>query len=543
MDELEKKVPDDFWRKAFEEAAETPPPRVWSTIERRLDESDGPKVLPLWGTGLASSRPLMWASGLAAAVALLLVGWWAIHTQPATQSVAHQSIAQKPSVNNADRMAASRPIPSTDATTATTRSAGQTENSPSIKSVTAGKSLPTEGDLAAAVHRQSLSPIERSANAMAQETVKAAGNTLTVPQPNVSSRSSSLAVSSVQESGAQSRMAAASYASVPDVQTSAFSKNASVAYEQLRGKPMRLRKLPAIQRIVWVRPAEPMAEPAAAKSKTKTRDMWASVSMMPGAFNPAVSVRAVQPSLANSFYNNTTYSNTAALSNTSGLSSSVNSRANFSVAFQAGAGVQVTDRWSVESGIGYLSGRSTVETPSQQPLASIQMDIIANRNTGGNNTLYIDALRNSVQTSKAVAGGVQNGYTTAAAMGYRSLAYSSQQSLTNDYQFVQVPVQVGYQLRPRKRLSMAVLGGLITNIFVRNTVGDELVVTAKDGVYRPVSLAAIMGARFRYRPSRRWSASLAGIYQPSLESTTKADAQVESRPTSAGMSFGVDYHF
>ena len=51
-------------------------------------------------------------------------------------------------------------------------------------------------------------------------------------------------------------MAAVAYASVPDVQTSAFNQTALVAYEQLRGKPMRLRKMPAIQRIVWVRPAE-----------------------------------------------------------------------------------------------------------------------------------------------------------------------------------------------------------------------------------------------------------------------------------------------
>ncbi len=538
MDELEKNLPDDFWRKAFEEAAETPPPRVWNTIERRLDESDGPKVLPLWGTGLVSSRPLMWATGLAAAVALLLVGWWAIHTQPATQPVAHQSVVQKSSAGNADRVVASRPAPSINATTATTRSAGQTENSPSTKSIPAGKSLPTEGDLVASAHRQVQPRLETSADVMAQPTMKGTENTRIVPQPNVSSRSSSLAASSVQESGAQSRMAAVAYASVPDVETSAFSKNVAVAYEQLRGKPMRLRKLPAIQRIVWVRPADIGTEPAVAKIKTKTRDMWASVSMMPGAFDPSVAVRSVQPSVSNSFNNTAT-----ALSNTSGQSSSVNSRANFSVAFQAGAGVQVTDRWSVESGVGYLSGRSTVETPSQQPLASIQMDIIANRNTGGNNTLYTDALRNSIQTGKAAASGVQNSYTTSATMGYRSQAYSSQQSLTNDYQFVQVPVQVGYQLRTRKRLSMAVLGGLLTNIFVRNTVGNELVVTAKDGVYRPVSLAAIMGARFRYRPSNRWSASLAGVYQPSLESATKSDAQVESRPTSAGMSFGVDYHF
>ena len=108
---------------------------------------------------------------------------------------------------------------------------------------------------------------------------------------------------------------------------------------------------------------------------------------------------------------------------------------------------------------------------------------------------------------------------------------------------MQVPVQVGYQLRPRKKLSMAVLGALLTNIFVTNTVGDALVVTSKDGVYRPVSLAATMGARLRYRPSRQWSASVAGVYQPALESSTKADAQVQSHPTSAGMSFGVDYHF
>ena len=537
MDELDKNLPDDFWRKAFEEAAETPPPRVWNTIERRLDESDGPKILPLWGTGLASSRPLMWAAGLAAGLALLLVGWWALHTQPATQTIAHQSTVQTSSVGNAEQMAASRPAP---ATNAPTRPAGQLNRPPATVTGSVEEFLPTEGNLATSAHRQVPPRLETLADVTAQPTMKDAGNTLVTPQPTVSSRSSAFAASSVQQSGAQSRMDAIAYAPVADVPSSAFNQTASVAYEQLRGKPMYFRKLPAVQRIVWIRPAEIGSEPAVAKSTAKKRDMWASVSMMPGVFDPSVAVRSVaQPSFYNSF-NNTA---SALSSNAFSQSSSVNSRANFSVAFQAGAGVQVTDRWSIESGVGYLSGRSTVETPSQQPLASIQMDILANRNTGGSNTLFTDALRNSVQTSKAAVGGVQASYTSADKMAYRNQAYSSQQSLTNDYQFVQVPVQVGYQLRPRKRLSMAVLGGLLTNIFVRNTVGNELVVTAKDGVYRPVSLAAIMGARFRYRPSNRWSASLAGVYQPSLESATKSDAQVESRPTSAGMSFGVDYHF
>ena len=57
------------------------------------------------------------------------------------------------------------------------------------------------------------------------------------------------------------------------------------------------------------------------------------------------------------------------------------------------------------------------------------------------------------------------------------------------------------------------------------------------------SLAATMGARFRYQPTGQWSASLAGSYQPSLGPVTQASSQVQSRPTTAGMTFGVDYHF
>ena len=272
-----------------------------------------------------------------------------------------------------------------------------------------------------------------------------------------------------------------------------------------------------------------MTEPETNKSKRQPRELWASVSMMPGSFNPMVSVRSVQSS----------FSNTALASANVSTQSSVNSRANYSVAYQAGAGVQLNERWSVESGIGYLSGHATVET-SGQPLAMSQMDIVANRNSSGSNA-YVDALRNSSQNGKLANNAPQATYNNAVA--YAPASNQTLQTINNDYQYVQVPVQVGYQLRPRKKLSMAVIGGLLTNIFVRNTVGDALVVTNKDGVYRPVALAATMGARLRYRPSRQWSASLAGMYQPSLESSTKADAQVQGHPTSAGMSVGVDYHF
>ncbi|GAB4015678.1 hypothetical protein GCM10028773_06580 [Spirosoma koreense] len=289
-----------------------------------------------------------------------------------------------------------------------------------------------------------------------------------------------------------------------------------------------------IQRIVWYRPADLDRQPEMSKESHKKREMWASASVMPGAFNPMVSVPAMQTSYANTLVANTTSRN----------SSSVNSRGSFSVAYQAGAGVQLTERWSLESGIGYLAGHSTVETPAQSAVTSLIQGAGADRGTANN--LYADALKNSSSSNlanydpRASAATPSNNY---AYLTQGNNANQSLQTLTNDYQYVQVPIQVGYQLRPRKRLSLAVLGGLLTNIFVRNTVGTDLVVTAQDGVYRPVSLAASMGARFRYRPSGRWSASLAGLYQPSLEVGTQSNSQVQTRPTSTGMSFGVDYHF
>ncbi len=528
MDELEKNLPDDFWRKAFDEAAETPPPRVWAIIERRLDESDGPKILPLWGAVLASSRPLvMWGTGLAATVALLLVGWWVVNTQSGTQSV-----AQTQRVNQTQRVATSKGLPAEATPAAVSTDKANNRQADAIVSIerALSKSVRLVGSAA-----QSLSP--KSAERVAQSTTKLIGPINSVEiQPEPALASIALRTTTAFEfNSSVSRGSIVSYAANGRSSAAASKQliNSLAAYNKLEGKPFRLRRPGMIQRIVWIRPAELEMTPEVNKSRQKTREMWASVSMMPGSFNPLVSVQSVQPA------------STALVSAATSSQSAVNSRANFSVAYQAGAGVQLTEHWSVESGIGYLSGHSMVETPGQQALASGQMDILANRNAGNSN-LYVDALRTSSQATTVAASVPQAGYSNVVANTLQAQSvYDSRnlQTVSNNYQYVQVPVQVGYQFRPRKRLSMAVLGGLLTNIFVRNTVGDALVVTGKDGVYRPVSLAATMGARFRYRPSRRWSASLAGVYQPSLEAGTKADSQVQSHPTSAGMSFGVDYHF
>jgi hypothetical protein len=524
MDELEKNLPEDFWRKAFDEAAETPPPRVWTGIERRLDESDGPTILPLWGAGLASSRPFIWGTGLAAAVAVVLVGWWAIHTQTANQSVQQRSDA-------ASTVAATKTAPTSPS--ALGKRLNQAGNKASV-------SVPEESFVA--LNQKTKRPNHRSFAAQSRPSldVRIAQISPTHTADGYSSERAlpvlSVAPVPFQRPGsfrtASSRATFASFTSTyqPTVaNTASPSFEQEVAYMQLANKPMRFRKLGAIQRIVWLNPAswvgasEAVSEPEHNQKKKSTRDVWASASVMPGSFNPMVAVRSATPAFVNSL------NYTAAADQ-----SSVSSRANFSVAYQASAGVQLTDHWSIESGVGYLMGRSTIETPVQTPMIAT----IASLTTKGAGNLYVNALRNSSATVKAAS--YDNTISAANTQNYDA---HNQQYLANNYQYVQVPVQVGYQLRPRKRLSLALLGGLITNIFVKNTVADEVVVTSKDGVYRPLSWSATLGARFRYRPSQQWSASLAGLYQPSLGLGTQTDSQVQTHPTAAGMSFGVDYHF
>jgi hypothetical protein len=529
MDELEKNIPDNFWRKAFEDAAETPPPRVWDAIERQLDESEGPKILPLWGSGLASSRLVTWGTRLAAAVALLLVGWWAMKPQSATDPIANISHTQQ----SESQPATGKPttIPETGITSpvasAPSRSQAIADNV-NLRSKVGRTLNGEERAIAPSKSPEGIGPVAATqpAGRLTMPDVALPGSIASYALPNSLAKSSRVTVVSYSPAG-----------NTPLDNSVQSMLNTSVLFEPIAGKPMRFRQPAAIQRIVWVRPAEPMAESDELKSKRKSREVWASVSLMPSSFNPSISIRSVQSSFVNTALASPTASNQSA---------AVNSEANFSVAYQAGAGVQLSERWSVESGIGYLSGRSTVGTPGQQALAATQLDALANRNTASNN-VYLDAVRNTLQAKADATNPVQTSYNSVGAItGYRPQAVydaRNQQVVTNNYQYIQVPVQVGYQIRPRKRLSMAVIGGLLTNIFVRNTVGNEVVVSAKDGLYKPVSLAATMGARFRYRPTRRWSASLAGVYQPSLESGTEADSQVQSRPTSAGMSFGLDYHF
>jgi hypothetical protein len=515
MNELEN-IPDDFWRKAFDGADERPPQDVWDAIERQLDDDSKARVLPLWGSASSSvQRALIWGTGVAASAALMLVGWWYMQSANLPQSA--PSVAVHTSTNPAA------------ATASPMASVVRRRNSPALlthaaQAIPAGKfsdrdqRLPakeTDVAMATSTHSAIAGALVRH---YATTSVDAAlsGQSIamqqaTQPSQQVFSQSISLSITSVTTAPEQSASNQLSLTSTDEP--------APATVQQLKNQPVLTAEAPV----------EVITDAAA---KPIRREKWASLSIMPGAFNPAVAlVSAPVVTVNNAIYQNSGYQNTAP--------PAVDSRSSRSMAYQLSAGIQLTDRWSVETGVGYLSAQSTVESPAQVNLASVAM--LTTNDAPATNNLFIDAVRSRTA-------GQMNAYTAAdrnTAQSYAAGRYSSseRQSVSNDYQFMQVPVQIGYQLRPRKRLGLALIGGFLTNIFVRNTVASQVVVTADNDIYRSLSWAASLGARFRYRPSQHWSASLAGLYQPTIGNSTVSDSPIRSHPTSAGMSFGVDYHF
>ncbi len=517
MNELEN-IPDDFWRKAFDGADERPPKGVWDAIEQQLDDDSKARVLPLWGSAsLPVHRALIWGTGVAASAALLLAGWWSV--QPANRSQSATSVAVHTSTGPA---AATAPtIPS-----ASHRQNSLTLLADAARSSQAGETryrqqppLAEQPDVAMAMsaHSAISGALARHYAAFSAEVAPSA-QSVAVQQATpyarqAFSQSISLSITSVTTIPEQS--VSTQSGSIPTDEP----VTGTVVAQQAKNQP--------------VLAAETSVEATTdATTKPIRREKWASLSVMPGAFNPAVALAmAPAATVNNAVYAGNVYQNAA--------TPTVDSRSSRSVAYQLSAGVQLTDRWSVETGVGYLSAQSTVDSPTQVNPVSLAM--LTTNDAPATNNLFIDAIRSRTA-------GSANAYVAAdrnTVQSYATGRYSSsdRQSVSNDYQFVQVPVQVGYQLRPRKRLGLALIGGFLTNIFVRNTVASQVVVTPSDDIYRSLSWAASLGARFRYRPSQHWSASLAGLYQPTIGNSTTSDSPIRSHPTSAGMSFGVDYHF
>uniref|UniRef100_UPI003594783B outer membrane beta-barrel protein n=1 Tax=Persicitalea sp. TaxID=3100273 RepID=UPI003594783B len=259
---------------------------------------------------------------------------------------------------------------------------------------------------------------------------------------------------------------------------------------------------------------------AARPKHSRVREFWAGLGLMPATFNPKMNVTSAPRAFASANAGRQSLGNA--------------SRSRLSYAVQALAGKQLSKHWSVETGVSYLQGNSTFESDGY----------VLNAVTSESANVLQDALNSNslsfYNTSKGPGFAQNLDASTASYIDF-------DQRTSNDYRYVQLPVQAGYTLNPNGKLNYTVLGGVVANLFLQNEIKDKagyvFANTADDGLYKSLNWSAATGVRVNYRLGDHWNASLTGSYQKAIASILKGDGVLDSRPQLYGMSWGVRYVF
>ncbi|WP_229240991.1 outer membrane beta-barrel protein [Dyadobacter sp. SG02] len=269
------------------------------------------------------------------------------------------------------------------------------------------------------------------------------------------------------------------------------------------------------KRHVFFRPQIQIEEPVKEK---KPKQYYAGLGVMPASFNPDVQLKEAPMAFS-----------AQSVSQRRATTGSSEARASYAV--QTQGGVRLSKHWSVETGISYLRGNSAYEGGGYvlSPYNNQSSNVLENALAGLNGSL------NSPAADKAA--GFNNG----------ALYIDIAKKASNNYQYLQLPVQAGFTLNPDKKFSYSVLGGMMANFFLANELesasGEIIRTTASDDIYRGMNWAATTGLRLNYKLSANWGANLTGSYQRAVSSGFKSNQSLDSHPYLYGVSWSVRYSF
>ncbi|WP_353722807.1 outer membrane beta-barrel protein [Dyadobacter sp. 676] len=493
---------EDQWKKALQEASETPPPSVWEGIEAHLDREQE-KVVPLWWRS-----PRMWYAAASIAV-LLLVGGGLWFSGGTTDNKPHVAVTMKPAREADEKNTGSvNEAPVVIEIQETEKLAsGDGANVPSRHKAASSETLSKAG---AGANAGAVAKKSRAASdePHAEQVHIASTN---VPQkPAVSSGSDNI-VNTAEPVTQNSLPEQVASAEVGGSGNAARSENRSISVELLATLPYNDLDVYVQKRHVFFRPEIQVEEPVKPK---KQKEYYAGIGIMPASFNPDVQLKEAPTAfLAQS------------VSQKRAVTGSNEARASYAV--QTQGGVRLSKHWSLETGLSYLRGNSNYEGGGY---------VLSAYNSAAANVLENALAANSPALADKTAS-FNNG----------ALYIDVAKKVRNNYQYLQLPVQAGFTLNPDKKLSYSVLGGMMANFFLVNELesasGDIIRTTASDEIYRGMNWAATTGLRFNYKFSAKWGANLTGSYQKAVSSGFRANQSLDSHPYLYGVSWSVRYSF
>ncbi len=191
-------------------------------------------------------------------------------------------------------------------------------------------------------------------------------------------------------------------------------------------------------------------------------------------------------------------------------------------------GYKISKKWNLESGIRYLRGNSTLNS-----------NTYAFQQNGYVNTFFADYLmQNSANEALKVANGQAN----------TVVADASQ--FGNRYEYLMIPMQVGYEIGLSTKVALNLLAGVSTDIFLQNTIiNDNSIVQEKStintssNIYKPLNLSGLGGVRASYLISKHWQLNLGSSYQHSLFSGINNSTALQMRLKMFGLNYGLNYRF
>ena len=125
----------------------------------------------------------------------------------------------------------------------------------------------------------------------------------------------------------------------------------------------------------------------------------------------------------------------------------------------------------------------------------------------------------------------------------------SEISLSNQYEFVSVPLRAGYVLLDKK-INLTFLAGISSEFFLNNQIVDKskyletLSNSSGDGSpYKSIYFNGSLGTMVGYTFAKNYAITLEPSYRFAVNSFTKDDFYLNSYPSSFMLSFGIAYNF
>ena len=514
---------NEEWRKVFDKVSETPPPDIWEAIERHLDEQNRvPLAMPWWRktqTWLTAASVLL-VLGLGAALFLINRGGNAgtepdrlatsggnVQTEQGKQDFSAEQAGpvQEPGAQQTIEKGAA---PGGSRYAKQDKAAQDKANQDKADQVypeQGNAALPARSGLQAAKREMQVAKTEQQATGGDRQIAK---RDIQAAKPAESSPAA--------RTEAEEALAALDFIAPPGIrEIDTYWQRRYVFFNPYAGKLEEQQ--------------QPRPEPG---------PLWASVSVMPGGFNPNMQFSH------ESVYQMNHMVNTGNPLGFTGMMAPGNNREVTSnrdqprISIQAGAqvGFKLSERWSLESGVAFLRGNSTSRSPGffMDRTTNESADLLPNAMVSGN----ANYSSSTVQKLK-----LNSSSEVAASAVYVPM----DKNMSNNYSYLQVPAYVGYTLRPEKKLSYTLLGGGITNFFLKNNLetasGYTLQTTRENNVYNDISFSAAAGVRLNYRLNGAWNTGLTANYQYSLMNSFKENRFLSSRPQVYGISWGVRYTF